>query len=84
MTNINRYILELYNYMLNLRDTLEYSIEKEHSINVYNGRKAILTDGLGEGFAMGNFLKNNGEKARNLKKGSLTSSMIFILKIAQS
>ena len=69
MTNINRYILELYNYMLNLRDTLEYSIEKEHSINVYNGRKAILTDGLGEGFAMGNFLKNNGEKGEELKKG---------------
>ena len=67
MNNINRYIVELYNYMLNFRDTLEYSIEKEHPVNVYNNRKAVLTDGLKEGFAMGNFLKNNGEKGEELK-----------------
>jgi len=68
MNNISRYIVELYNYMLNARDTLEFTLDKEHPINVYNSRKAVLTDGLKDGFAMGNFLKNNGEKGEELRK----------------
>jgi len=41
---------------------------RDHSIDAYNARKKVLTDGLKEGYAFGNFIKNNGEKGEELKK----------------
>ena len=67
MTQLSKYIVELYNYMLNIRDTMELAMPREHSINAYNARKKVLTDGLQDGYAFGNFIKNNGEKGEELK-----------------
>ena len=68
MTQLSKYIVELYNYMLNIRDTMELAMPRDHSIDAYNARKKVLTDGLKEGYAFGNFIKNNGEKGEELKK----------------
>ena len=67
MTQLSKYIVELYNYMLNIRDTMELAMPRDHSIDAYNARKKVLTDGLKEGYAFGNFIKNNGEKGEELK-----------------
>lgn len=67
MTQISRYIVELYNYMLNIRDTMELLVPKDHSVDIYNRRKKVLTDGIKEGYAFGNFIKNNGEKGKELE-----------------
>lgn len=68
MTQLSKYIVELYNYMLNVRDTMELVMPRDHSIDAYNARKKVLTDGIKEGYAFGNFLKNNGEKGEELNK----------------
>lgn len=68
MTQLSKYIVELYNYMLNVRDTMELVMPREHSLEAYNARKKVLTDGIKEGYAFGNFLKNNGEKGEELNK----------------
>lgn len=68
MTQLSKYIVKLYNYMLNVRDTMELVMPRDHSIDAYNARKKVLTDGIKEGYAFGNFLKNNGEKGEELNK----------------
>lgn len=68
MTQISKYIVELYNYMLNIRDTMEYTLPREHKAESYLARKKVLVDGITEGFAFGNFIKNNGEKGEELLK----------------
>ena len=68
MNQISKYIVELYNYMLNIRDTMELATPRDHSIDAYNARKKVLVDGIKEGYAFGNFLKNNGEKGEELLK----------------
>ena len=67
MTQLSKYIVELYNYMLNIRDTMELAMPRDHSIDANNARKKVLTDGIKEGYAFGNFIKNNGEKGEELK-----------------
>ena len=52
--------------MLNLRDTLEYVIDREHKDTLYNQRKKVLTDGLKENAALGSFFKNNPEQGEKL------------------
>ena len=66
MNQTSHYIFNLYHYLLNLRDTLEYTIEREHLENLYNQRKKVLTDGLAENAPLGNFLKNNPEQGEKL------------------
>ena len=68
MTQLSKYIVELYNYMLNIRDTMEFTMPRDHSVEAYNARKKVLTDGIKEGYAFGNFILNNGEKGEELKK----------------
>ena len=68
MQQINHYIFDLYHYLLNLRDTLEYVIEREHLEPLYNQRKSVLTQGLQETAPLGNFFKRNEEQSEKLKK----------------
>ncbi|MCQ2088205.1 MAG: hypothetical protein MJZ37_09120 [Bacilli bacterium] len=68
MNQISKYIVELYNYMLNIRDTMELVMPREHAIGGYEARKKVLVDGIKEGYALGNFLRNNGEKGEELNK----------------
>jgi len=66
MNQTNHYIFNLYHYLLNLRDTLEYTIDREHNQQLYDQRKRVLTEGLNENAPLGNFLKNNPEQGEKL------------------
>ena len=68
MNNFSLYTFRLYHYLLTVRDTLEYSIKREHKIEVYEARKRILTENLNEGTPFGDFLKNNGETGEKIKE----------------
>ena len=67
MTQLNQYIFNLYHFILNVRDTMEYTIDREHDVKIFENRKKVLTDELLEGHAFGNFLLNNGEAGEKLK-----------------
>lgn len=67
MKQINQYIFNLYHFILNVRDTMEYSIERDHDVKIYENRQKVLTEELKEGHAFGNFLINNGENGEKLK-----------------
>ena len=66
MNQLNHYIFNLYHYLLNLRDTLEYTIDREHQEGLFNQRRNVLRDGLGENAPLGNFFKNNPEQGEKL------------------
>lgn len=68
MNNFSLYTFRLYHYLLTARDTLEYSIQRDHPVEVYNNRKKILTENLEEGKPFGDFLKNNGENGEKIKE----------------
>ena len=55
MNNFSLYTFRLYHYLLTLRDTMEYSIKRDHKVEVYENRKKILTDNLEEGTPVGDF-----------------------------
>ena len=67
MNNFSLYTFRLYHYLLTLRDTMEYSIKRDHKVEVYENRKKILTENLEEGTPFGDFLKNNGEAGDEIK-----------------
>ena len=68
MNNFSLYTFRLYHYLLTIRDTLEYSIKRDHKVEVYNNRKKILEDNLQEGTPFGDFLKNNGEAGDKIRE----------------
>lgn len=68
MKQINQYIFNLYHFILNVRDTMEYAINRDHDIKLFENRKRVLNEELLEGHAFGNFLKNNGENGEKLRE----------------
>ena len=68
MNNFSLYTFRLYHYLLNVRDTLEYTIRRDHKVEVYENRKKILTENLNEGTPFGDFLKNNGETGDKIRE----------------
>ena len=68
MNNFSLYTFRLYHYLLTIRDTMEYSIKRDHAVEVYNNRKKILEDNLQDGTPFGDFLKNNGEAGEKIKE----------------
>ena len=68
MNNFSLYTFRLYHYLLTVRDTLEYTIKREHKIEIYESRKKILKENLEEGTPFGDFLKNNGETGDKIKE----------------
>jgi len=66
MNQTNQYIFNLYHYLLTLRDTLEYTIDREHSKQLFEQRKEILTKGKMPGSHLGNFFENNKEQSEKL------------------
>ena len=68
MNNFSLYTFRLYHYLLTLRDTMEYTIKRDHKIEIYENRKKILTENLEEGTPFGDFLKNNGEAGEKIKE----------------
>ena len=67
MNQTSQYIFNLYHYLLNLRDTMEYTIDREHTKQLYEQRKEVLTKGLVTGSALGNFLDNNKEQGDKIR-----------------
>ena len=68
MNNFSLYTFRLYHYLLTLRDTLEYTIKRDHKVEIYENRKKILVENLEEGTPFGDFLKNNGETGDKIKE----------------
>ncbi|MDD4104215.1 MAG: hypothetical protein PHU89_04380 [Bacilli bacterium] len=67
MNKTSQYIFNIYHYLLQLRDTLEYCIDRDHEKVLYDQRKTVLTKGLEENAPLGNFLKNNPEQGEKIK-----------------
>ena len=67
MNQMNQYIFQLYQYLLALRSTLEYALDKEHDPNLYNNRLLILSKGIEPGTALGNFFNNEQNKEQGDK-----------------
>ena len=68
MNQTSQYIFNIYHYLLNLRDTMEYTIDREHLKNMYDQRKEVLTKGIQPGSALGNFLDNNKEQGDKIRE----------------
>lgn len=68
MKQINQYIFNIYHFILNVRDTMEYTIKRDHDAKIFENRKKVIEDNLKEGTAFGNFLKNNGEAGDKIKE----------------
>ena len=68
LNQTNQYIFNIYHYLLNLRDTMEYTIEREHTKALYEQRRNILKAGMEKGSALGNFLENNKEQGDKVKE----------------
>ena len=67
LDQMNQYIFNIYHYLLNLRDTVEYTIDREHTKNIYDTRKNVLVTGIGKNSALGNFFENNKEQGEKIK-----------------
>ena len=67
MNNTSRYIANLYLLLLNVRDTLEFLIPRDHPMNIYNARKLTIEESLKENSAFKNFLNNNGDKGKEIE-----------------
>ena len=68
LDQMNQYIFNIYHYLLNLRDTVEYTIDREHTKQIYDTRKNVLLTGIGQGSALGNFFENNKEQGDKIKE----------------
>ena len=68
MNNFSLYTFRLYHYLLTIRDTLEYTIKRDHKVEIYENRKRILVDNLQEGTHFGDFLENNGETGDKIRE----------------
>lgn len=67
LNETNQYIFNIYHYLLNLRDTMEYTIDREHKKELYDNRKSVLINGIAKGSALGNFLDNNQEQGDKVR-----------------
>ncbi len=68
LNGTNQYIFNIYHYLLNLRDTVEYAIDREHTKELYEQRKQVLVKGIEHGSALGNFLENNKEQGDKIRE----------------
>ncbi|HPY79815.1 MAG TPA: hypothetical protein PLY58_01490 [Bacilli bacterium] len=67
MNKTSQYIFNIYHYLLQLRDTLEYCINRDHEKLLYDQRKTVLEKGIEDNTPLGNFLKNNPEQGDKIK-----------------
>ncbi len=68
MNQTSQYIFNIYHYLLNLRDTMEYTIDREHTKQLFDQRREVLTKGMQPGSALGNFLDNNKEQGDKIRE----------------
>jgi len=67
MNKQSQYIFGLYQFLLNVRDTLEYTINRDHDLRTYEERKKIILHNVNEeGSYFGNFVLNNKEQTEKI------------------
>ena len=73
MNKTSQYIFGLYQFLLNLRDTLEYTINRDHDLRAYEERKRIISNNINEESSVfGNFVANNKEQTEKLMEALKT------------
>jgi hypothetical protein len=55
-------------YLIQVRDTLQFTLDKEIPAELFNQRKQILTKGIEPNSHLGNFLDNNKEQGDKIKE----------------
>lgn len=67
MNKQSQYIFGLYQFLLNVRDTMEYTMNRDHELRVYEERKRVITNNINdENSVFGNFVANNKEQTEKL------------------
>lgn len=67
MNRASQYIFGLYQFVLNVRDTLEYTINRDHPTRAYEERKRIIVANVEqENSPFGNFVLNNKEQSQKI------------------
>lgn len=78
MNNINQYNFDIIHVATHLRDTLEYVLPREHTVQIYEQRKNVLTKGLDQETPLGKFLAaNEGKFDKMLEKYHETLDEIY-------
>lgn len=57
MNHESQYTFNIYHFLLNLRDTLEFAMERDHGVTLYNQRKMVIKKGIEPGSAFGDFFR---------------------------
>lgn len=70
MNQTTRYVMDIYQVSVIIRDTLEYLIQKKDGYNadIYKQRKEIIRISLTENHPFSRFLANNGEMGEKVKQ----------------
>jgi len=68
MNNTSQCIFDISHVLRNLRDTMEFTINKEHEVKAYDQRKQILQSILDPKSFLGKFIEDNSEKLADFKK----------------
>ncbi len=66
MNQESQYTFNIYHFLLNFRDTMEFVLDREHPVALYQQRKTVIENGLNKNSALGNFIENNKEKTEKL------------------
>ena len=67
MNDMSKTIFDVAHVVRNLRDTLQFLLDKEQTVQAYDSRKKVLTLVLDEKSILGKFLKDNEEKTKDFK-----------------
>lgn len=70
MNQTTRYVMDIYQVSVIIRDTLEYLIPKEkgYDVNVYNQRKEVIKTSLTENHPFSRFLSGNAEMGEKVRQ----------------
>ena len=69
MNQTTRYVMDIYQVGVIIRDTLEYLVTKKdgYRVDVYKQRKAVIETALNEKHALSRFLKENNETGEKIR-----------------
>ena len=69
MNQTTRYVMDIYQVGVIIRDTLEYLVTKKdgYRVDVYKQRRAVFETALNEKHALSRFLKENNETGEKIR-----------------
>ena len=68
MNQNSQYIFNLLHYLIQVRDTMQYTLDKEQPEELFKQRKLILEKGIEPESHLGKFLENNKEQGDKIKE----------------